>query len=103
VEVELLTVALEHEANRKMIFAQPEAERPKRLVDSRNVAKRDHQIKVFVGPRFAPQERIDTPPPVERRVDPARLKNGQELEDAFGSHFLFWKRPNGWPLSCGRA
>jgi hypothetical protein len=39
-----------------------------------------------VRSRLAPQERVDTPPPVERRLDPARLKDGQELEHAFGGH-----------------
>jgi hypothetical protein len=35
---------------------------------------------------FPPQQRIDTPPAVEDRADPARLENGQEIEDAVGSH-----------------
>jgi hypothetical protein len=90
VEVELLAVAPEHEANRKAILVQPEAERLERFVDSRNVAERNHQIEVFVRPAFAPKKRVDTPPTVERCLDPARLKNSQELEDSVGGHFLSW-------------
>ena len=86
VEVELLPVAPEHEPNRELVFVQHEAERPKRLVDSRNVAQRNDQIEVFVWPGLAPQQRIDTPASVERCLDPARTKEGQKLEDTVGGH-----------------
>ena len=55
-------------------------------MDSRDVAESDYQIEVFVRSRLAAQERVDTPPPVKRRSDSARLKDGQEFEHAFGGH-----------------
>src|SRR5262245_11678058 len=75
VEVELLAVAAEHEANRKMIFVQREAERPERFVDSHNIAERDDQIEVFVWPGFAPQQRVHAPTTVQGRTDSTRLKD----------------------------
>jgi hypothetical protein len=72
-----------------MVFVQSEAERLKGVVNSRNVAECDHQIEVFVWPGLAPQKRIDAPPTVEGRLDPTRLKNGQELKDAVGGHSSF--------------
>jgi hypothetical protein len=86
VEVELIAAAAEYDPNGEMVFVQREAERPKGLVDSGDVAERDYQIEVFVRPGLAPEQRIDTPPSVEGRADPDGLENGQELEDSVGGH-----------------
>jgi hypothetical protein len=55
VKVELLVGASKNEPNRQMIFAKPEAERPKRLLDPRDISEGDHQIEVLVRSRFAPE------------------------------------------------
>jgi hypothetical protein len=86
VEVELLAIAPKHEANREMVFVQGEAERPEGFVDKRDIGEGNDQIEVFVHSGFAFQQRVDTPPTVEGRLDPARLKSSQELENAVGSH-----------------
>src|SRR5688572_15359045 len=52
----------------------------------RGTSLRADQIEVFVRSRLAPEERIDTPAPVERRLDSARPKDGKQLENAFGGH-----------------
>ena len=85
VEVDLLSF-VSHEPNREMVFVEGEAERLKDFTNSRDVAERDQQIEVFVWPGLAPEQGSDTPPAVEGRVDPGRVKYGQELEDADGSH-----------------
>jgi hypothetical protein len=93
VKVELLAVSPKDEPNRQVVLVQYEAGWPKGCLDARDVAESDHQVEVFVLPGFAPQERIDTPPPVECRLDPARTEKRQKLEDSFGSH----------PFSLGAA
>jgi hypothetical protein len=86
VEVELLALAPEHDPNWEMVFVQGEAERPKGFVDERDVGEANDQIEVFVRSGFASQQRIDTPPTVKDRADAGRFENGQDFEDAVGSH-----------------
>jgi len=52
VKVELFVGAPKDKPNRQMVFVEFEAERPKRLLDSRDVTDGDHQIEVFVRSRL---------------------------------------------------
>jgi hypothetical protein len=55
VKVELLVGAPKDESNRKMVFVESEADRPKRILNSRDVTEGDHQIEIFVRSRLSPE------------------------------------------------
>ena len=86
VEVELLAVAPKREPDREMVLVQGKAERTERFVDARNVFERDDEVEVFVAPGFTPEQCIDAPASVDRRVDPVGTKDSQNVKDALGGH-----------------
>src|SRR4029450_14046612 len=69
-----------------MVFVQCKAERRERHVDSRDVFEGNDEVEVFVASGLAPEQCVDAPASVDRRVDPATTKDGQKFKDAFGGH-----------------
>jgi hypothetical protein len=76
---------------------QCEAQSPERFVDPGNVRERHDEIEVFMLSGYTPEQCVHSPSSGDRRLDPARLQEGQNLQDAFGGH----RYPNR-PVSMAR-